>query len=89
MNFEYLKPRQQEVLLKTSHSSTHKASSSVSKCLPWHAESIALLLPQQPSSEGAEDARTYYLLLRINEASLESLELQRLEPGQNLAMELY
>lgn len=93
MNFEYFKPRQQEVLLKTSHSSTHKASSSVSKCFlcpfPWHAESIALLLPQQPGSEGAEDARTYYLLLRINEASLESLELQRLEPGQNLAMELY
>lgn len=50
---------------------------------------IALLLPQQPGSKGAEDAGTNYLLLGINAASLESLELQRFEPGENLAMELY
>lgn len=77
MNFKYFKPSQQEVLLKTSHKSTHKASSSVSKWFPcpfpWQEESIALLLPQQPGSEGAEDARTNYLLLGINEASLETL----------------
>lgn len=93
MNFKCLKPSQQEVLLKTSHNCVHKESSSVSKCFlcpfSWQAESIALLLPQQPGSKGAEDVRKNYLLLGINAASLESLELQRFEPGQNLSMEMY
>lgn len=52
-------------------------------------KSITLLLPQQPGSEDAESAGTNRLLLGINAASLESLELHRFVPGGNLATELH